>query len=124
MSQNTADQVMVRELNLSLVLRLIHNDAPISRAKIAQTTGLNKSTASSLVEALLKRKLIHETGFDSGGTGRPARLLEINAQAGGIVGVEFGVDYIAIALTDFSGRILWSKNKRTGMQDEKEKTLA
>ncbi|MBT3320698.1 MAG: ROK family transcriptional regulator [Anaerolineae bacterium] len=124
MSQNTADQAMVRELNLSLVLRLIHNEAPISRAKIAQTTGLNKSTVSSLAEFLLKNKLIHETGIGSTGTGRPARLLEVNAFAGGIIGVEFGVDHIAVALSDFSGEILWSKNKRTGMQDEKEETLA
>ncbi len=124
MSQSTADQVMVRELNLSLVLRLIHNDAPISRAKIAQITGLNKSTVSSLAEALIERKLIHEIGTGSTGTGRPARLLEVKANAGGIIGVEFGVDYVAVALTNFLGKILWSKNKTTSLQDKKEKTLA
>ena len=122
-TQNSADQAMVRELNISLVLRLIHNEAPISRAQIAQKTGLNKSTVSSLVETLLKLKLIHETGINSTGAGRPARLLEIDENAGGIVGVQFGVDHITVALSDFSGKTLWSRNKATDMQDEKEKTL-
>ncbi len=100
-TRNSADQALVRELNLSLVLRHIHNEAPVSRSQIAQVTGLNKSTVSSLVDDLLKRQLVHETGTNSVGTGRPATLLEINPQAGGIVGIELGVDFVAVALTDF-----------------------
>ncbi len=107
--KNTADQAFVREQNLSLVLRLIYNEAPVSRAQLAAETGLNKSTISSLVEALLRLGLIHETGVNSVGAGRPATLLEINPQAGGIVGVELGVDFVAVALTDFLGKILWRK---------------
>src|ERR1700690_234912 len=101
---NTADYAFVREVNLSSVLRLIHSEAPLSRAQLAVETGLNKSTVSSLVEDLLDRNLIHETGINSTGTGRPAMLLEINPQAGSIIGVELGVDFIAIVLTDFVGK--------------------
>jgi glucokinase-like ROK family protein len=113
-TQISADQVLVRELNLSLVLRYIHNEAPVSRAQIAQATGLNKSTVSSLADDLLNRGLIHETGNNSVGTGRPARQLEIDPNAGGIVGIELGVDFVAVALTDFSGKILW---RRTAQAD-------
>lgn len=123
-THNSADQALVRELNLSLVLRHIHNGAPVSRAKIAHATGLNKSTVSSLVEALLNRKLIHETGINSTGTGRPARQLEINPRAGGVIGAEFGVDFIAVAVTDFSGNILWRQDEITSSTDEQEKTIA
>jgi glucokinase-like ROK family protein len=108
-NRNSADQALVRELNLSLVLRLIHNEAPLSRSQIAQATGLNKSTVSSLVEDLLNRRLVHETGINSAGTGRPATLLEINPQAGGIIGVELGVDFVAVVLTDFTGNIIWRR---------------
>ncbi len=121
--QNTADQALVRELNLSLVFQHIHNKAPVSRAKIAQATGLNKSTVSSLVESLLERKLIHETGINSVGTGRPATQLEINPQAGGIIGTEFGVDFVAVALTDFTGNILWRETAAVNPADAQEKTL-
>lgn len=122
--QNSADQALIRELNLSLVLRYIHNSAPLSRAQIAQATGLNKSTVSSLVEELLARKLVHETGVNSTGTGRPATLLEINPQAGGIIGAELGVDFVAIALTDFTGNILWRQLITTDPIDTQEKTIA
>ena len=111
----------MRELNLSLVLRHIHNEAPVSRAQIAQATGLNKSTVSSLVDDLLKRQLVHETGMNSVGTGRPARLLEINPQAGGIIGVELGVDFVAVVLTDFTGNILWRQLTSADPTDAQEK---
>ena len=117
--KSTADQAFVRELNLSLVLRRIHNEAPVSRAQLAADTGLNKSTVSSLVEILLDLGLIHETGQNSAGAGRPATLLEINPQAGGIVAVELGVDFVAVALTDFLGRILWRRNASADPDYEK-----
>ena len=75
MNTTTADQSLVREMNLSMALRLIHRQAPISRAQLAQTTGLNKSTVSSLVDDLIARNLVHEVGVNSAGAGRPATIL-------------------------------------------------
>lgn len=124
MPNNSTDQALIRELNLSLVLRHIHNEVSLSRAKIALITGLNKSTVSSLVESLLAHNLIHETGTNSGSAGRPAILLEINPRAGGIIGAELGVDFVAVALTDFTGNILWRQRKITNPKDAPEKTLS
>lgn len=120
---SSADQALVRELNLSLVLRHIHNEAPVSRAEIATATGLNKSTVSSLVDSLTKQDLIHETGTKSIGAGRPARLLEINPMAGAIVGAVLGVDFIAAAVTDFSGSTLWREDQPASFIDGQEKTI-
>jgi len=122
-SKNIAGQVLVRETNISSVLRLIYNEAPISRAQLAGRTGLNKSTISSLVEDLLDQKLVHEAGVNSTGTGRPATLLEINPKAGCIVGVELGVDFVAVVLTDFLGQILWRKQISADPAASMEKTL-
>jgi glucokinase-like ROK family protein len=105
-----ADQSFVRGTNIASILRYIHEQAPISRARLAALTGLNKSTVSSLVEELLERGLIHETGRDSPGQGRPATLLEINPAAGCILGIELGVDYVRAALVDLSGQILWRQS--------------
>ena len=123
-SKNTADQAFVREVNLSSVLRVIHTEAPLSRAQLAVITGLNKSTVSSLVEELLARGLIHETGMNSAGTGRPSTLLEINPQAGHIIGVELGVDFVSVALTDFLGNILWRRVVNSDPNEDQETTLA
>jgi len=121
--QTSADQTLVRELNLSLVLQLIHNEAPLSRSQIAQITGLNKSTVSSLVENLMELHLVHETGINQSGTGRPSRLLAINSLAGGIIGVEFGVDFVTVAITDFAGNVKWRKTVPATPTDGQDKTL-
>jgi glucokinase-like ROK family protein len=123
MMKTSADQALVRELNLSLVLRKIHNEAPISRAHLATETGLNKSTVSSLVEELQSLGLVHETGINSVGAGRPATLLEINPQAGNIIGVELGVDFVAVALTNFVGNILWHQTIPADPTAQPETTL-
>ncbi len=121
--KNTTDHVFVREMNLSSVLRMIYSKAPLSRAQLAAKTGLNKSTISSLVEDLLDRKLIHETGINSVGTGRPATQLEINPKVGGVVGVELGVDFVAVVLTDFLGGILGRKQIGADPAASQEKTF-
>jgi len=119
----TADQTHMREMNLSSVLHLIYSEAPLSRAQLAARTGLNKSTISSLVEDLLGRKLIHETGINSNGTGRPATLLEVNAKVGGVIGVELGVDFVSAVVTDFLGNVLQRKQISTDPAASQEKTL-
>jgi len=123
MISNTADHILIRGTNLSSVLRLIHTQAPLSRARLAVITGLNKSTVSSLVEELLGRNLVHETGINSAGAGRPATLLEINPRAGCIIGVELGVDFISVAVTNFACQILWRRTVSVQPADAQEKTI-
>ncbi len=121
--KTTADQAFVRETNLSLVLRLIHTQSPVSRAQVAAITGLNKSTVSSLADELLERNLIHEIGSNSGGTGRPATLLEVNPRAGYIIGVELGVDFVSVAVTDFLGNIIWRRREDADPTEDQEKMI-
>ncbi len=123
MTNQTADQALVREMNLSMALRLIHSQSPISRAGLAHLTGLNKSTVSSLVDELIARGLAREAGINSAGTGRPATMLELNPNAGLIVGVELGVDFVAVAVTDFLGGMLWRKREDSDPAASQEKTL-
>lgn len=125
MSQkHIADQAFVRETNLSQVLRLIHSQSPLSRAQLAAITGLNKSTVSSLVDELIENGLVHETGSNLGGTGRPATLLEINPQAGNIIGVELGVDFVSVAVTDILGNILWRRREDADPSNNQDKMIS
>lgn len=121
--RKTADQGFLREMNLSAVLRFIYSEAPLSRSKLAAKTGLNKSTISILVEDLLDRRLIHETGVNSAGTGRPATLLEIKPGAGAVIAIDMGVDYVGAALIDFCGSILWRRQIATDPSSLQEVTL-
>ncbi len=121
---NSADHASLREINLSAVLRFIYHEAPLSRSQLALKTGLNKSTISSLVEDLLCRRLVHETGITSAGKGRPSTMLEIHPRAGVVVAVELGVDFVDSAVIDFKGNILWRKLEPADPADSQEKTLA
>lgn len=123
-TRNSADQALVREINLSLVMRHMLDRATVSRAQIAQALGLNKSTVSSLVEDLMERRLVHETGINTAGTGRPATLLEIDPQGGCIIGVAFGVDYLAAMVTDFRGTVLWRQSKQADPYETVDACLA
>ena len=123
MVKNTAGQAFVREKNLSSVLRLIHTQSQISRAQLAVITGLNKSTISSLVDELLTQKLIHETGSNSGAAGRPATWLEINPQAGLVIGVELGVDFVSVAGTDLLSNILWRHKEDANPAEDQNKMI-
>ncbi len=120
---NLADQATLREMNLSAVLRFIYHEAPLSRSPLALKTGLNKSTISSLVEDLLDRRLIHETGVTSAGKGRPSTMLEAHPQAGVVVAVELGVDFVGAGIIDFKGDILWRKLEPADPAASQENTL-
>jgi glucokinase-like ROK family protein len=103
----TGDQTLVRELNRAILLNLLRVHSPQSRADLAAATGLNKTTVSSLVAELLTTGLAREIGQASSAGGRPAVLLELNPEAGCVIGAELGVGYLKIILTDFRAAILW-----------------
>ncbi len=109
----TGDQSLVREINLSVIMNQLRQNAPISRAALAEITGLNKTTVSSLVTELIEQHFIHEIGITSSGMGRPSVLLEMSPDAGYILAAEIGVDFISMISTDFSAKIIWQHHETT-----------
>ena len=120
----TGDQALVREINLSIILNCLRETSPLSRAKLAEITGLNKTTVSSLVRELIARQFVREIGFDSSGGGRPAVMLELDPDAGCIIGMEIGVDFLLAILTDFKAQILWRHREDTDQAEGQEAILA
>jgi predicted NBD/HSP70 family sugar kinase len=102
-----ADQATVRRSNLGLVLRHLRDDGPRSRARIAQDTGLNKATVSSLVAELARRGLVGVGAFDrAGSVGRPGQIVHLDGRAVCGVGVESNVDYLSVIVLDLRGEVL------------------
>ncbi|MDH3675891.1 MAG: ROK family transcriptional regulator, partial [Anaerolineae bacterium] len=123
----TGNQALVREINLSTILNRLRENAPISRSALAEMTGLNKTTVSSLVQELIDQQFVHEVGLDSVGTGRPAMLLELNPAAGCIISSEIGVDFISVICSNFASQVIWQHKESTrsdaGLQATLEHTL-
>ena len=93
-----ANQRSVRRHNLGVVLRHVAEHGPRSRAAIAQETGLNKTTVSSLVGELIEFGLVRETEVELRGTvGRPALPVELSGRRVVGLGLELGVDFLAVA---------------------------
>lgn len=101
-----ADQTFVKKVNQKLLLKEILKNSPISRAKLSEMTGLNKSTVSSQVNTLMKENLVFEIGQGQSSGGRRPVLLVFNKKAGYSVGIDVGVDYINGILTDLEGTIV------------------
>ena len=99
-----SSQRAVRRHNLSIVLRQVVERGPRSRATIAQDTGLNKSTVSSLVSELMEFGLLVERGAEHRGTaGRPGLVVDVARDGVVALGLEVNVDYLGVQATDLAG---------------------
>ncbi|CAN5467033.1 ROK family transcriptional regulator [soil metagenome] len=98
------DVQAVREHNLSLLLDLLVTGEPRSRARLAEETGLNRTTVSSLVAELIERQLIRETAVERpGAVGRPAQMLTPDPTCWVGVGLEVNVQHLAVSVRDLTG---------------------
>src|SRR5688500_8722202 len=84
-SRNLKD---VRSVNRAVVLRTIWNGGAISRAELAEVTGLNPATLTRITRELTEGGLIEEVGLDQSTGGRPRTLLRVRKQAGHVLAVQ------------------------------------
>ena len=100
-----ADHAVMRELNRSLILELLKQQGPMSRAAIAKETQLAKPTVSTIVEELIRHDLAREVGMGrpTNEGGRPPILLEFNARSQHYVGIAIGVHRTTVSIADGRG---------------------
>jgi len=107
---------MLRLVNRRILLSILSDRQPISRAEIAKISGLNKATISTITAELLKDACIIEEG--SGRTtpigGKPPTPLRLNAKRFGLFGVDIRADETVLALSDFNNRIVSRVSFETG----------
>ncbi|MGI5127711.1 ROK family transcriptional regulator [Pseudonocardia sp. CA-107938] len=95
----------VRRHNLALVLGCVAEAEPLSRARVADRTGLTRGTVSSLVDELIEARLLTELAVERGGTGRPAAPLQLNRAGPAGLGLELGVDRLGACVVDLTGAV-------------------
>ena len=108
----SADLGAVRRHNLSLLLRALRQTPGLSRAALAERTGMTKGTAGRLVEELLKRGLVQwiEEPTTSptarrAKKGRPALPLKLSDATLCAIGLEIDVDHLGLCLIDLRGEV-------------------
>ncbi|MCD6385617.1 ROK family transcriptional regulator [Candidatus Sumerlaeota bacterium] len=93
------------KLNRSLVLGLIYWHPLISRAEIADRTGLDRSTVTHILNYFLKEGLVEEVAKGKAGSrgGRCPILLQINYNSRFLIAIELGTKKVEGILTTLRG---------------------
>ncbi|WP_020661053.1 ROK family transcriptional regulator [Amycolatopsis benzoatilytica] len=96
----------MRARNLELVLGEISRGGPVTRAALAERTGLTKSTVSTLVGALLEAGFLAEqAAVRAGERGRPGVEVSLSGARLASLGLEINVDYLAACVLDLTSTV-------------------
>ena len=97
---------VMRQVNQTLLLNRIRT-RPISRAELAEETGLTRASVTQIVEELINAGLVIETSMvESSRLGRRSTQLAINPGAGYVFGVMMRPLGCTVGTTDMLGRTL------------------
>lgn len=104
---------LLRALNEQLLLEHIRRLGRCSRAELARVSGLSKPTVSLALANVERSGLVQEAGQRTGVPGRSAVLYEIRPEAGYVLGLDIGQQYLRGAVADLTGDVIARSALRT-----------
>jgi predicted NBD/HSP70 family sugar kinase len=96
---------LIRALNQQFLLEQMRGNGPVTRSDLASASGLSKPTVALALTSLERDALVEHAGRRVGGRGRNARLYEIRSDAGFVLGLDVGREFVRGAVTDLSGAV-------------------
>lgn len=96
---------LIRAMNEQLLLEHIRAAEKTSRADLARLTGLSKPTVSLALNNLERAGLVRTSGVRTGTPGPNAVLYEIRPEAGYVLALDVGLEYVRGAISDFAGTV-------------------
>ncbi len=110
---------LIKEINTSIILNTIRIHKTISRAQIANITGLTPATVTNLTSKLLDCKLISETKLGVSSGGRKPVMLEINTSEFNVACISIGRHKTTVSMYDLAGNpIISSVESINGLSSE------
>lgn|SRR5215472_215665 len=106
------------------VLKLIYTKPNISRIELAKHTRLSAARITSIVDKLIGKRLIAESGLNASAMGRKPVSLSIREETGFVAGVDVGSFNTRVVITDLQGRALYKHKSETRLADGREKVLS
>ncbi len=113
-----ATRQQIKEHNKRLVLKTIYHQADISRADIARSTRLTRTTVSDIVGELMGEGLLQESGMGVSLGGKPPILLNLVDGARQLVSIDLSDDEFRGALVNLRGEILERAQVNADCQDD------
>jgi N-acetylglucosamine repressor len=109
----------IRDINRQIVLNYVREREPISRAEIARETALQRSTISTIVDALTVEGLIEEVGEGESTGGRRPTMLRLRMAGPIAIGVAIRPTRTVIATSNLAGRVIDQEEFVTDPDPEK-----
>src|SRR4051794_7052441 len=102
-STTPARPQLIREMNEQLLLDQIRTSGQLSRADLARSSSLSKPTVSLTLANLEKAGLVRVAGVRTGVPGPAAILYEVRPEAGFVLALDVGLQYLRGAVSDLAG---------------------
>jgi predicted NBD/HSP70 family sugar kinase len=103
---NRATRSTPREINRKIVLNLVREHQPISRADLARRMHVGRGMITQLVDELIATDVIAEGATADSPRGRKPRLLHVRTSGRFCIAVDVRFSRTHVALTDLDGRVL------------------
>lgn len=94
---------LIRQTNAQILLRLLRENGPCSKADLVRASGLSAPSVTNVVTTLLSTGLVEAVGEGDSTGGRPPDILRFKAEHGAVAGVEITRDTLRFLLTDLNG---------------------
>jgi predicted NBD/HSP70 family sugar kinase len=103
----TGDQRFIKHINRMALLRLLRAEPGLSRANLAQRSGLTRSTVSLLIKELIEEGwLVEDEAHVTGAPGRRPTPLGLDSRRIVLIGAELAPDAICVVSTSLRGDVL------------------
>jgi len=97
---------LIRQTNAGILLRLLRESGPCSKADLVRASGLSAPSVTNVVATLISTGLVETVGEGDSTGGRPPDILRFKAEHGWVGGVEVTRNVIRFLLADLNGREL------------------
>ena len=105
------------------LFQLLRDGKARTRAELALTTGLARSTVAARIDALIASGLVGAAGEANSSGGRPPSRFAFNPGARAVLAVDVGATHVIVAVTDLSGRVLAEQRLSQDVADGPEPVL-
>ncbi|MEG0630700.1 MAG: ROK family protein [Christensenellaceae bacterium] len=120
--KNGAKQSTIKNANRSLVLEVLNTMGMTSRTKLAEVTGLTKTSITNITTELISKNIICEVGCGESEIGRKPTMLDISNQSPCAIGISINRDFVYVSLVNLRGDLL-SEESYVLHQTETQKSL-
>ncbi|TCM37223.1 ROK family transcriptional regulator [Kribbella sp. VKM Ac-2568] len=108
---------LIRAINGKVLLDHLRRSGPLSRTELARLSGLSKPTVSAALGTIERAGLVHATGQRTGVPGPAAILYDVRPEAGFILGLDVGREFLRGAVADLAGTVRSRMSVRTKAVD-------